>query len=256
MSADGGDGADGADRPDGASDATGMMARAAPARTERPERSYEHLRADPERRRAAYGLLVLLGVAVFGLSLLDMLVLDGALYLGILAGYGVLLAVGLVLLFSRREDGFEGRGPDAQPLVAHDLRCPHCGTVFRASAEGGLRAGAAAFSCPGCGVFSRLPPPGAERVSASVPSGAHRTTLHLCDNCGERVVVETFGAEAHRVRFRACPRCSQRHTLRVRGSTTGGTVRGGPALTPGPAGAASTATGPNRAAGTDGGPRA
>lgn len=180
------------------------------------------LRANPGKRRAAYWVLILLGLGVLALSLVDIFVLDATMAPVVYALYGVLILAAIVLLFSRRseapaEEPVAEQAPIPQEMQRALLQCPDCKSVFEFGEIRFHDNKRTAFSCPVCGVYSKLPDPDQEPVKVLRPEGEFKQVQYHCNNCNEDIAIGTFGdTPLHLVRFRACPHCGQKgHIVRT-----------------------------------------
>lgn len=121
-------------------------------------------RANVRTRRASYWTIFLLAIAIFATSLVDMFVLDNALFWGVLAAYATLVVASIVLLFSRRvKDAPEiveeyAVAEDAPSQAGEvNLRCTSCSHVFPydehvlATHAGWIQ------QCPNCELTGPLP---------------------------------------------------------------------------------------------------
>lgn len=122
--------------------------------------------------------------------------------------------MGLSMKRSARKAERSETDPRDGVVKAMDLRCNHCGHVFRLGME--RMAKDASFSCPNCGVISRFPAADSPVVQVDMPAEVAWTTLYHCSACDERILVDTFGRSHHReVRFRPCPHCGEKHSMRI-----------------------------------------
>lgn len=193
------------------------------------KRDYGHLRANVPTRRKAYWAFLWIAIAVFVVSILDILFFEEVLFWGVIAAYVILFVWGIVLLFSRRwaddeEDDFVGVVDDEPASgdwrndgrVQH-LRCVKCAHVFGFDMKHIDDDKAhVAFNCPECGATGKMPRPNAEVVEAVVPGGRMKGPRFECHDCNEQWAVGAIGHEPKAdVKFDACPHCQSMSIGRV-----------------------------------------
>ena len=190
---------------------------------EAPKDRHAGLRANPGKRRAAYWVLILLGLGVLALSLVDIFVLDATMATIVYVLYAILIVVAIILMFSRRRDApaeeapLVEQAPIPQEMQRALLQCPDCKSVFEFGEIRFHDNKRTAFSCPVCGVYSKLPDPDQEPVKVLRPEGEYKQVQYHCNHCNEDIAIGTFGdTPLHLVRFRACPHCGQKgHIVRT-----------------------------------------
>ncbi|HLF16645.1 MAG TPA: hypothetical protein VI796_04345 [Candidatus Thermoplasmatota archaeon] len=181
---------------------------------------YQHLRANVARRRALYGVFILLAIVVFVASLMDIMFLESKMQYGVYGAYGLLFVIGVILLISRKRS--EAEIAQLAALEKALLSCPQCKSIFQFGEVHFSGRKKISFSCPVCGTYSALPDAESEPVRAPPPTGELREVTYQCEHCLERITVGVFGEqELHESRFRACPNCGEKDFVKVsQGPTT------------------------------------
>lgn len=139
------------------------------------EARHAHLRANARTRRAAYWTVVVLGIAIFAVSIVDMIYLENQLYWGVLSAYATLVVIALFLFVSRRvkDDASTYAVEETAPAQVGEfaLKCTSCTTVF-AYDQHVLETHAGWFlACPDCGLEGPLP----KMEAAKGRAGGHGT---------------------------------------------------------------------------------
>ncbi len=202
-----------------------------------PEARYGHLRANVHKRRTGYKWILALGFLTLAATVVDILFLDNALQLPLLAVYGVLALAAILMYFSRsiKEPKEEEPEEEAFPVDANinlrertgtsydlaDVRhgvlsCPSCRQVFQLGLEHYDQRRNVLFTCPECGEAGRLPTDAKPPVVADIPVEPVHAAWYHCDHCGEDWSVGTFGHDGRVSRFEACPHCGTKDEIMVR----------------------------------------
>jgi len=166
------------------------------------EVAHGELRANVPRRRTAYKSFIIAVVAVFLLSMADIIWFDEVLFWPVVIAYVILFVWAIALLFSRRVGDAETLWNVGERI----LHCPQCESDFLYAADHVNDSGTG-MSCPVCGKTSDLPGPDAQTIGVELPATEPVRTAYHCDHCEEHFVVSTLGRPARSVAFESCPHC-------------------------------------------------
>lgn len=166
---------------------------------------YNQLRANVHRRRVAYVVAIILGIAVFLATAWDITFNASEFQWYLLPLFAAIILWEIILLFSRRRHLQEVRELEAMQRTY--LECENCNSVFQFGELRLKRRQRVGFSCPVCSEDSALPAPDAIPVERVLPEANVVENSYACGNCQEQIVVGTFGARPRESRFQACPSC-------------------------------------------------
>lgn len=167
---------------------------------------FAHVKADVSWRRRAYFWFIITVVAVFLISIADIIwwneVLEYVVYGAIL----VLLVWAIILLFAAVIK-------NAWSVGEVVLSCPECEHVFLYGAEHADNKGHARMTCPVCSFAGELPISQDQATEIEMPDGPRRDQAYECSNCSENIVISTIGDNPRPVQFEACPHCGEHGTV-------------------------------------------
>jgi transcription elongation factor Elf1 len=146
-------------------------------------------------------------VAVFLVSVADIIWWDSVLKYGVYAAIAVLFIVAIVLLFSRALSGTWKVGEVV-------LSCPSCENAFLYAADHADNKGHASMTCPICAHVADLPVSRDQSREMAIPTGQRYDHAYHCLACEEHIVVTTLGSDSGDLQFDACPHCGEHETVR------------------------------------------
>ena len=159
---------------------------------------YRQLRANVRRRRAAYVLLLLLGIAVLVATVWDMTFNAADLKWPLLACYVVLLILCILALISRRRHLEEVN--ELAELRRVFLEDPGTGDIFELGSSKLEALQGMELSSPTTGAFYKVPNLNAQPIERNFPAGTPIPRRFQQD--GIDVEVATYGTEPRNVQFR------------------------------------------------------
>lgn len=183
---------------------------------------HDHLRANPQKRRTAYWILMLVGLGALIAAIIDIFVLDAEWMWPLLIILFIVILLEIILFFSRRkpeeETEYEEVVTDEPAELNHQyLRCQNCAHVisFEMQHLHEDRHGSV-FTCPECGLPGRLPRRDEAKAHAVIPGGASHEVQFGCGNCGEHFAVGSIGHDPKaEIKFDSCPHCGVSDQLSV-----------------------------------------
>jgi len=159
---------------------------------------YRELRANVRRRRAFYGITIVLAIAVFLATVWDIVFNASDLKWPLLAAYVVLFILGILALISRRRHLEEVN--ELAELRRVFLEDPGSGDIFEVSSSRLEALQGVEFSSPTTGAFFRVPPLDTPPVERTLPGGS--PVARRFDHEGVDVEIATYGAPPRDVVFR------------------------------------------------------
>lgn len=170
-----------------------------------PEK-FAHVEANVSWRRKAYFWFIIAVIAVFLISLIDIIWLDEVLQWPVYIAIIGLFIWAVILLFA-------GVRKDAWNVGEVVLSCPNCDHVFLYAADHADNKGHARMTCPVCAFVGDLPVSEDQSTEIHMPEGRRSDQAFSCTSCDERIVISTIGDNPRPVQFEACPHCGARGSI-------------------------------------------
>ena len=170
-----------------------------------PEK-FAQVKANVAWRRKAYFWFIIAVVAVFLISIADIIWWDEILQWGVYVAILGLLIWAIVLLFA-------GVLRNAWSVGEVVLSCPNCEHVFLYAADHADNKGHARMTCPVCQFAGELPVSEDQATEIQMPDGPRHDRAYQCGHCEEHIVISTLGDNPQPVQFEVCPHCGEHGTV-------------------------------------------
>lgn len=165
---------------------------------------FEHLRANVPARRRGYKLLIFFAFLLFVATLGDILFLKSEFMIYLLAGFGVLILVAIIMLVSRGYRAKQIAEPVDNPFGNVDaredlnLKCGSCKHIFRVKFADYDELVGNGASCPICSTFSRMPPIDSKWAPENIPEKEIYEVDYKSEESGQDISIGTYGDDPNR----------------------------------------------------------
>lgn len=167
---------------------------------------FADVKANVSWRRKAYFWFIIAVVAVFLISLVDIIWLDEVLQWGVYIAIIGLFIWAVILLFA-------GVISNAWNVGEVALSCPNCDHVFLMATDHADNKGHARMTCPVCAFAGDLPVSEDQVTEMIIPEGKRTDQAYQCTSCEEHIVISTIGDNPRPVQFESCPHCGEHGTV-------------------------------------------
>jgi predicted RNA-binding Zn-ribbon protein involved in translation (DUF1610 family) len=161
--------------------------------------------------------ILLIALILFLISLWDIFN-DQQWYQTILAIYGIILLLAIVMLFIGREE--ISKTDDTVKIFEktlegklHHFKCPSCDGIFAIKKSKANNKRSFTLTCPDCGTLGSIPAK-PQTVIDRIPEQKSMKTRFKCSNCGEWVTIWAEGAPLFsHIHVFSCPYCGENKPL-------------------------------------------
>lgn len=170
------------------------------------------------QRRLPFILIILLSCIVLILSIWD-IIYNQEWIQGILAVYGILIILAIVLLFLKTKEKSVETTPNVEEFektlkgkLSH-FKCPNCNGIFAIKKSKHNNKNAFILTCPDCGNVGKIPSK-PQLIEDEIPEKKSPTTRFKCGNCGEWISIWAEGADLFKsIQIYSCPYCGIKQSM-------------------------------------------
>ena len=169
------------------------------------------------RSKLPFVAMILLACVVLILSLWD-IIYERQWIQGILALYGILAILTIVLLFLRTQK----KSTDANAVKEFEktlegklyhFKCPNCNGIFAVKKSKRNNKKPFTLTCPDCGYIGKIPPT-PKSIVAEIPDQKSEKTKFKCGNCGEWISIWAEGTDLFQdIQIHSCPYCGEKQSM-------------------------------------------